>query len=137
MDVSRIDYAIETGEFFTNEVLTAAIDGVKSRGTALHLMGLASDGQVHSKLEHAYALLRIAKERGVERVYLHCFLDGRDVQPTSGAGYLREVGAKCAEIGCGRIATVCGRYYAMDRDKRWDRIEKAYRMLVGAEASHR
>jgi 2,3-bisphosphoglycerate-independent phosphoglycerate mutase len=133
MDVSRIDYAVETGEFFRNEVLTAAIEGVKSRGTALHLMGLASDGKVHSSLEHAYALLRMAKQRGVERVFLHCFLDGRDVQPTSGVNYLREIEIKCAEIGCGRIATVCGRYYAMDRDKRWDRIERAYRLLVHGE----
>ncbi|MEO6394031.1 MAG: 2,3-bisphosphoglycerate-independent phosphoglycerate mutase [Pyrinomonadaceae bacterium] len=133
MDVSRIDYAIETGEFFSNEVLTAAVDGVKARGTALHLMGLASDGQVHSSLEHAYALLRLARERGVQRVYLHCFLDGRDVAPSSGADYLRQVRDKCAELGVGQIATVCGRYYAMDRDKRWERIEKAYRMLVDAE----
>jgi 2,3-bisphosphoglycerate-independent phosphoglycerate mutase len=133
MDVSRIDHEIETGEFFQNGVLTAAIEGVKARGTALHLMGLASDGQVHSSLDHAYALLRLAKERGLERVFLHCFLDGRDVSPTSGVGYLAEIGQKCAEIGCGQIATVCGRFYAMDRDKRWERTERAYRLLVNAE----
>lgn len=135
MDVSRIDYAIETGEFFTNEVLTAAVDGVKARGTSLHLMGLMSDGQVHSSLEHLYALLRLARDRGVERVFIHCFLDGRDVPPTSGTGYVREIEQKCVEIGVGRIATLCGRFYAMDRDKRWERTERAYRLLVHAEGA--
>lgn len=135
MDVSRIDHAIETGEFFTNDVLTAAVDGVKARGTALHLMGLVSDGQVHSSLEHAYGLLRLARDRGLERVFLHCFLDGRDVPPTSGTKYLQEIQQKCAEIDCGRIATICGRFYAMDRDQRWERTERAYRLLVHAEGS--
>ncbi|HKP73663.1 MAG TPA: 2,3-bisphosphoglycerate-independent phosphoglycerate mutase, partial [Pyrinomonadaceae bacterium] len=122
-----------TGEFFQNPVLVEAIALAKSRGTALHLMGLVSDGQVHSSQEHLYALLRMAKDKGLQRVYVHCFLDGRDTPPMSAYGYVEALQVKCAEIGCGRIASVCGRYYAMDRDKRWERTERAYRMLVRAE----
>lgn len=132
MDVSRIDYAIETGEFYRNEVLCAAMDGAKSR-RSLHLMGLVSDGMVHSSLEHAYALLRMAKERGLSRVYVHCFLDGRDTPPTSAHAYVKQLQDKIAEIGCGRIASVVGRYYAMDRDKRWERTKRAYDLLVKGE----
>ncbi len=132
MDVSRIDYAIETGEFFRNEVLVKAMDGAKARGKALHLMGLLSDGQVHSSQEHLYALLRMAKEHGLQRVYVHCFLDGRDTPPASAYGYVEALQVKCGEIGCGRIASVIGRYYAMDRDKRWERTERAYKLLVSA-----
>lgn len=133
MDLSRIDYDIETGEFFKNEVLVKAMDGAKTRGKSLHLMGLLSDGQVHSSQEHLYALLRMAKARGLQSVYVHCFLDGRDTPPASAYGYVEALQVKCAEIGCGRIASAIGRYYAMDRDKRWERTERAYNLLVKAE----
>jgi 2,3-bisphosphoglycerate-independent phosphoglycerate mutase len=130
MDVSRVDHDIATGEFFRNEVLLAAIDGAKQRGKALHLMGLLSDGQVHSSQEHLYALLRLAKQRGLERVFIHCFLDGRDTPPSSAAHYVAALQKKIEEIGCGQIASIIGRYYAMDRDKRWERTERAYELLV-------
>ena len=133
MDVSRIDYDISTGEFFKNEALVKAITGARESGHALHLMGLISDGQVHSSQEHLYALLRMARERALQRVYVHCFLDGRDVPPASAYGYVEALQVKCAEIGAGRIASVIGRYYAMDRDKRWERTERAYNLLVKAE----
>ena len=132
MDVSRIDHAIETGEFYQNEALVKAMDGVKERGRQLHLMGLVSDGQVHSSQEHLYALLRMAKERGLQRVYVHCFLDGRDTPPMSAYGYVEALQTQIGVIGCGRIASVVGRYYAMDRDKRWERTERAYNLLVNA-----
>src|SRR3712207_3939845 len=96
-------------------------------------MGRLSDGLVHSSQEHAYALLRMAKERGLERVYVHCFLDGRDTPPMSAYGYVEAMQVKCGEIGCARIASVVGRYYAMDRDKRWERTRRAYDLLVRAE----
>ena len=130
MDVSRVDHDIATGEFLRNEVLLAAIDGVKKRGKTLHLMGLLSDGQVHSSQEHLYALLRLAKQRGLERVFIHCFLDGRDTPPSSAAHYIEALQKKIEEIGCGQIASLIGRYYAMDRDKRWERTERAYELLV-------
>ena len=133
MDVTRIDYELGTGEFFRNEVLRQAMDGAKTRGRALHLMGLVSDGQVHSSQQHLYALLRMAKERGLQRVYVHCFLDGRDTPPMSAYGYVEALQIQCGQTNCGRIASVIGRYYAMDRDKRWERTERAYRMLVRAE----
>ncbi|HEX8708818.1 MAG TPA: 2,3-bisphosphoglycerate-independent phosphoglycerate mutase [Pyrinomonadaceae bacterium] len=133
MDVSRIDYAIETGEFFQNEALAAAMDGALARGKSLHLMGLLSDGQVHSSQQHLYALLRMAKQRGLQRVYVHCFLDGRDTPPMSAYGYVEALQVESGKIGCGRIASVVGRYYAMDRDKRWERTERAYNLLVRAE----
>ena len=130
MDVSRVDHDVATGEFFRNEVLLAAIDGVKKRGKTLHLMGLLSDGQVHSSQEHLYALLRLAKQRGLERVFIHCFLDGRDTPPSSARHYIEALQKKIEEIGCGQIASLVGRYYAMDRDKRWERTERAYELLV-------
>ncbi|HEY0004187.1 MAG TPA: 2,3-bisphosphoglycerate-independent phosphoglycerate mutase [Pyrinomonadaceae bacterium] len=133
MDVTRIDYDIETSAFFRNPVLVEAMEGAKSQARALHLMGLVSDGQVHSSQEHLYALLRMAKERGLQRVYIHCFLDGRDTPPMSAYGYVEALQTKCGEIGCGRIASIIGRYYAMDRDKRWERTERAYQLLVQAE----
>ncbi len=133
MDVSRVDYEIATGEFVKNPILVAAMDGVKGRGTSLHLMGLISDGQVHSSLEHLYALLRMAKQRGLTRVYIHCFLDGRDTPPRSAIDYLTALQQKITEIDCGRIATLIGRYYAMDRDKRWERTKRAYDLLVHGE----
>jgi 2,3-bisphosphoglycerate-independent phosphoglycerate mutase len=130
MDVSRVDHDIATGEFFRNEVLLSAMDGVKKRGKALHLMGLISDGQVHSSQGHLYALIRLAKQRGLERVFVHCFLDGRDTPPSSAAHYVEALQKKIEEIGCGQIASLIGRYYAMDRDKRWERTERAYELLV-------
>jgi 2,3-bisphosphoglycerate-independent phosphoglycerate mutase len=133
MDLSRIDHDIEMGEFFNNEVLVKAMDVALTRGKSLHLMGLISDGQVHSSQEHLYALLRMAKAHGLQRVYVHCFLDGRDTPPASAYGYVEALQVKCSEIGCGRIASVIGRYYAMDRDKRWERTERAYNLLVKAE----
>ena len=133
MDVSRVDHDISTGELFRNEVLQTAMDGVKKGGKALHLMGLLSDGQVHSSQEHLYALLRFAKERGLERVFIHCFLDGRDTPPSSGGHYVATLQKKIEEIGCGQIASLIGRYYAMDRDKRWERTERAYQLLIEAK----
>ena len=129
MDVSRVDYDIAIGEFFRNEVLVTAMDAVKQRG-ALHLMGLLSDGKVHSSIEHLYALLTMARDRGVPRVLIHCFLDGRDTPPSSAVHYLKALQSKIQEIGIGEIATVIGRYYAMDRDKRWERTQRAYESLV-------
>jgi 2,3-bisphosphoglycerate-independent phosphoglycerate mutase len=111
----------------------AAMEGVKKRNAALHLMGLISDGQVHSSLEHLFALLRMARNRGLERVYIHCFLDGRDTPPSSAIEYVSRLQKKIAEIGVGRIATLVGRYYAMDRDKRWERTKRAYDLLVHAQ----
>jgi 2,3-bisphosphoglycerate-independent phosphoglycerate mutase len=130
MDVSRVDQDIATGEFFRNEVLLAVIDGARKRGKALHLMGLVSDGQVHSSQEHLYALLRLAKQRGLERVFVHCFLDGRDTPPSSATHYIAALKKRIEEISCGQIASLIGRYYAMDRDKRWERTERAYELLV-------
>lgn len=133
MDVSLVDHEIQTGQFFHNKALTEAMEGAKARGRALHLMGLVSDGQVHSSLTHLYALLKMAKEHGFERhVYVHCFLDGRDTPPASGAQYLATLERKMVEIDCGEIATVVGRYYAMDRDKRWERTKRAYDLLTKA-----
>jgi 2,3-bisphosphoglycerate-independent phosphoglycerate mutase len=138
MDVSLVDHEIETGEFFRNQVLTNAVEGARSRGKALHLMGLISDGQVHSSLTHLYALLKLAKDHGLDHVYVHCFLDGRDTPPASGADYVATLQRRMTEIGTGEIATVIGRYYAMDRDKRWERTQRAYDLLtkaVGARAT--
>ena len=132
MDVSLVDHEIETGEFFRNKVLVEAMDGAKRRGTALHLMGLTSDGQVHSSLTHLYALLKMAKDHELDRVFVHCFLDGRDTPPSSGTQYIAQLKRKMDEIGCGEIATVVGRYYAMDRDKRWERTQRAYDLLTKA-----
>ncbi|MFL6276804.1 MAG: 2,3-bisphosphoglycerate-independent phosphoglycerate mutase [Blastocatellia bacterium] len=129
MDISRIDHTIETGEFFENTELVAAMEHVKNQASALHLMGLVSHGGVHSWDEHIYALLRMAKERQVERVYVHAFLDGRDTAPDSGVGYVADLIKRMQSYGVGRVASVVGRYYAMDRDKRWERVEQAYRLL--------
>jgi len=109
------------------------MDACLEKGTALHLYGLLSNGGVHSTVEHVWALLKMAGIKGLKRVYLHCFLDGRDVSPTSGADFVAEAQKKCAELGIGKIATVMGRYYAMDRDKRWDRLERAYDAMVYGE----
>ncbi len=130
MDVSRVDYDIATGEFSRNTVLLSAMETVEKRGTALHLIGLLSDGQVHSSIEHLYALLRMAGNSGVKRIYIHCFLDGRDTPPTSAVSYVDALQKKIGEIGHGQISTLIGRYYAMDRDKRWERTQRAYDGLV-------
>ena len=132
MDVSLVDHEIETGEFFRNKALVDAVAAAKTRGKALHLMGLISDGQVHSSLTHLYALLKIAKDHELDQVFVHCFLDGRDTPPSSGTHYIAALQRKMAEIGCGEIATVVGRYYAMDRDKRWERTQRAYDLLTKA-----
>lgn len=132
-DVERINREIKTGEFFHNLALNAAIDNAVKHDRALHLMGLISDGLVHSSQEHAYALLRLAKEREVRRLFVHCFLDGRDTPPSSAEKYVAAMQDKLNEIGIGEIATVIGRYYAMDRDKRWERTERAYKLLVEGE----
>jgi 2,3-bisphosphoglycerate-independent phosphoglycerate mutase len=137
MDISRIDYAIETGDFFRNPVLTQAMDHPRLNDSALHLCGLVSHGGVHSWHEHLYALLRMAKQKNVGRVFVHAFLDGRDTAPDSGAGYVAELEAKVKEYEVGRIASVVGRYYAMDRDKRWERTEQAYRLLRYGEGRPR
>ena len=129
-DLPRISRAIEDGTFFENPAYNAAMDACLEKGTALHLYGLLSNGGVHSTVEHVWALLKMAGIKGLKRVYLHCFLDGRDVSPTSGADFVAEAQKKCAELGVGKIATVMGRYYAMDRDKRWDRLERAYDAMV-------
>ncbi|RNB54871.1 2,3-bisphosphoglycerate-independent phosphoglycerate mutase [Brevibacillus gelatini] len=133
-DLTRITKSIREGEFFENETLVAAFEHAKQNGKQLHLFGLLSDGGVHSHIEHLYALLELAKRQSFDRVYIHGFLDGRDVSPDSAVGYIEQLQAKIAEIGVGKIATVQGRYYAMDRDKRWERIEKAYRAMVYADA---
>src|SRR6266852_7670405 len=132
-DIERINHAIKTGEFRQNLALNAAMDNAVKRDRALHIMGLVSDGLVHSSQEHAYALLRMAKDNGVRRVFVHCFLDGRDTPPSSAEKYVAAMQEKCREIGVGEIATLVGRYYAIDRDKRWERIERAYKMLIDGE----
>ena len=134
-DLPRITNAIENGSFFENPAYCAAADAAAAGGHALHILGLLSDGGVHSHIRHIFAMLELAKRRGVERVYLHCFLDGRDVPPESGAGYLRQLQAYCSEHGVGTIATVQGRFYGMDRDKRWDRVERGYNALVLGEGT--
>ncbi len=135
MDVSLVDHEIETGAFFQNELLTKAIASAKRSNRALHLMGLTSDGQVHSSLTHLYALLQMARNHGLEKVFVHCFLDGRDTPPSSAHLYIAMLQKKMAEIGCGEIASIVGRYYAMDRDKRWERTMRAYDLLVHAEGA--
>ena len=132
-DVEYINHEIRSGGFAQNLVLNAAMDNAVKHDRALHLMGLVSDGLVHSSQEHAYALLRLAKECEVPRVYVHCFLDGRDTPPESADKYVAMMQDKCREIGLGEIASVVGRYYAMDRDKRWERTERAYKLLVHGE----
>ncbi len=132
-DVERINHEVKSGSFIHNLALNAAMDNALKHDRALHIMGLVSDGMVHSSQAHAYALLRLAQACGLRRVYVHCFLDGRDTPPESADKYVAMMQDKCSEIGVGEIATLVGRYYAMDRDKRWERIERAYRMLVHGE----
>lgn len=132
-DLTRITKAIQDGSFFENDVLLNAVRHVKEKGSQLHLLGLLSDGGVHSHIHHLFALLELAKREGVDNIVVHAFLDGRDVGPDTGVAYLKQLQDVIAEKGVGRIATVQGRYYAMDRDKRWDRVEKSYRAMVYGE----
>lgn len=130
-DLTRIDKAIEEGSFFKNAALLSAVRHAKEKGTKLHLMGLFSDGGVHSHIRHLKALVELAKKEGLSDVYIHAFTDGRDTSPTSGARYLEDFEKYLKKIGVGEVASVTGRYYAMDRDKRWNRTEMAYRALTG------
>jgi len=132
-DLLRIDMAIDNGRFFDNPVLGRVMERVRAGSASLHLMGLISDGGVHSQIGHVYALTRMAKAAGVPRLHIHAILDGRDTPPESGAGYLQQLQSFLREEAFGKIATICGRYYAMDRDKRWDRTERAYRLYTLGE----
>ena len=132
-ELTRITKEIQDGDFFKNEALLAAVKNAKENNSALHFMGLLSDGGVHSHITHLFGLLELAKREGLEKVYVHCFLDGRDTPPASGKGYIEELQAKMKEIGVGEIATVSGRYYAMDRDNRWDRVELAFKAMTKGE----
>lgn len=129
-DYTRVSKAIEDGVFFKNQALLKAIENVKANSSKLHLMGLVSDGGVHSHIEHLYALVEMAKQEGLDQVYIHCFMDGRDVPPASGKDYIIALEEKLRQLNFGKIATVMGRYYAMDRDNRWDRVKLAYDALV-------
>jgi 2,3-bisphosphoglycerate-independent phosphoglycerate mutase len=132
-ELTRISMAIEDGSFFDNPVLVSALDAAVERGGAVHLLGLVSDGGVHSHQEHLYALLRMARRRGAERVFVHALLDGRDVPPRSGLGYVEQLEAVMRGEGVGTVATIMGRYYAMDRDSRWNRVERAWQAMVLGE----
>ena len=132
-ELTRITKAIEDGDFFENPELLAAVENAKKNNSALHMFGLLSDGGVHSHITHLFGLLELAKRQGLEKVYVHCFLDGRDTPPASGKGYIEELQKKMDELGVGEIGVVSGRYYAMDRDNRWDRVELAYKALTKGE----
>ncbi|MFC1829714.1 2,3-bisphosphoglycerate-independent phosphoglycerate mutase [Thermodesulfobacteriota bacterium] len=134
-DLLRIDTAIHDGEFFKNSVLNSALTNMKKNSSTLHLIGLVSDGGVHSQLTHLFALLDLARKTGVNKTYIHALLDGRDTPPDSGAIYLEQLQAYIREIDYGNIVSICGRYYAMDRDNRWDRVEKAYRLFTLGEGT--
>ncbi len=129
----KISKSIQDGDFFNIKALNDAMDNCLKNGSALHLMGLLSDGGVHSHIEHLFGLLEMAKKKGLTKVYIHCIMDGRDVSVTSGKGFVADVEKKCAELGVGKIACISGRYYAMDRDFAWDRVEKAYAAFVYGE----
>lgn len=132
-DLSRITVSIREGDFFENPVLLKAMNQAKNNGKALHLMGLLSDGGVHSHIEHLFALMDMAVKHGLEKIYVHAFLDGRDVPPANAMEYITPLEQKCQALGTGCVATLMGRYYAMDRDQRWDRVEKAYQAMVLGE----
>jgi len=135
MDITRIDQGFRTGALFQNALLLNAMK--RGRERQLHLMGLVSDGGVHSHIEHLFGLLRMAQENKLKQVFVHCFMDGRDTPPHSGIDYLRQLQQKMRELGVGRIASLAGRYYAMDRDNRWERVERAYRAVVHGESERR
>ena len=130
MDMTRIDTAIADGSFFTDPTLLHALSLAQQKGRALHLIGLLSDGGVHSHQRHLYALLRLAKQQGIERVFVHAFMDGRDTMPTSGLGYLEALLQQFREIGTGQLASISGRYFAMDRDLRWEKSRQAFDAMV-------
>ncbi len=132
-ELTRITKSIQDGDFYSNPVLAAAMESCRQKGTALHLMGLLSDGGVHSHNSHLYALVEMAKRFGLKKVFVHCFLDGRDVPPSSGKAFVEECGQRLRQLGVGQIATVMGRYYAMDRDNRWERVSRAYQAMVLGE----
>ena len=134
-DLTRITKEIEDGDFFKNEALLAAVDNCRKNNSDLHLYGLVSDGGVHSHITHIYGLLELAKREGLKNVFVHCFLDGRDTPPASGKSYVEQLESKMSEIGIGKVASVQGRYYVMDRDKNWDRVEKGYAALVYGEGN--
>ena len=129
-ELTRITKSISDGDFFENEALVGACKNCADKNSSLHIMGLLSDGGVHSHIEHLFAIVELAKKQGLKNVYVHCFLDGRDVSPTSGVDFAAQLENKLSEIGVGKIATLSGRYYAMDRDNRWERVTKAYDALV-------
>ncbi len=129
----KMTQEVQNGKFFENPVYVRCMDDAKANGKALHILGLLSDGGVHSHIGHILAILEMAKQRGLEKVYVHCFLDGRDVAPTSGAGFVARLQEKCRELGNASIATVQGRFYGMDRDKRWERVEEGYNAIVCGE----
>jgi len=135
--ITRIDLDIEQGTFFTNPVYTAAIDKAIAAGKAVHVLGLLSSGGVHSHENHIHAMVELAAKRGAKQVYVHAFLDGRDTPPRSAENSLRALSAKMAQLQCGRIATIIGRYFAMDRDNRWDRVQSAYDLMTQAKADYR
>ena len=132
-DLTSITKAIEDGDFFENEAMLEAIENCKKNNSDLHLWGLLSDGGVHSHITHLYGLLEMAKKQGLSKVYVHAFLDGRDTPPASGKEFIEELEKKMKEIGVGKIASLSGRYYAMDRDNNWDRVQKAYDSLTKGE----
>ena len=134
-ELTRITKSIEDGDFFTNEGLLSAINNCKEKGSALHLYGLVSDGGVHSHITHIYGLLELAKKNGLDKVFVHCFLDGRDTPPESGIDFVQQLEDKMKELGVGQIATISGRYYAMDRDNNYDRVEIAYNALTKGEGN--
>ncbi len=129
-DLTRISKAIDDGDFYTNKALLEAVNNCKKNNSSFHIMGLLSDGGVHTHNSHLYALLELAKKNNLGKVFVHCFMDGRDTPPTSGINYVKELEEKIKDIGVGKIATLCGRYYAMDRDKNYDRVVLAYNLLV-------
>ncbi|TCT18794.1 phosphoglycerate mutase [Melghiribacillus thermohalophilus] len=131
--LTRVNLAMKDGSFYENKAFNGAMDHVKTKGTSLHIFGLLSDGGVHSHIQHLFALLKMAKDQGLDNVYVHAFLDGRDVGPATAKQYLQETVDKMNELGVGQLATISGRYYSMDRDRRWDRVEKAYRAMVYGE----
>ena len=134
-ELTRITKSIQDGDFFQIPEFLTAIENCKKHDSALHMFGLVSDGGVHSHNTHIYGLLELAKKNGLKKVYVHCFLDGRDTPPESGKGFVEQLEAKMKEIGVGEVASVMGRYYAMDRDKRWDRVELAYNALTKGEGN--